>query len=269
MKMFRNLSIFVLAFLSILVVSFYGCQKEGVNNAIKPQQIVETRGVCTDPIFPAITKNMQGRDLKNLRLFDYRYAVALYRFHVKIYGNFSIRLNKAGIPLSISTADLNTWGLSDIVGIIDTKTIDGILRQQFLREDGWTAVKNFLDAGFLNIDDDKRTRVINRANTWEGASNEGSYTIFFASGNSYSGKGDKSRCLKSSLYRCGINAMDTPIIADSQPAALNFSTTYERQAYKEEAIRMYISGYEAKNNAGNTYNINNSPGKNHIIKDGY
>jgi hypothetical protein len=30
MKMFRNLSIFVLAFLSILVVSFYGCQKEGV-----------------------------------------------------------------------------------------------------------------------------------------------------------------------------------------------------------------------------------------------
>jgi hypothetical protein len=28
MKMFRNLSIFVLAFLSILVVSFYGCQKE-------------------------------------------------------------------------------------------------------------------------------------------------------------------------------------------------------------------------------------------------
>jgi hypothetical protein len=28
MKLFRNLSIFVLTFLSILVVSFYGCQKE-------------------------------------------------------------------------------------------------------------------------------------------------------------------------------------------------------------------------------------------------
>jgi hypothetical protein len=49
MKLFRNLSIFVLTFLSILVVSFYGCQKEvaqvspkvGGNQDLK----VETRGL--------------------------------------------------------------------------------------------------------------------------------------------------------------------------------------------------------------------------------
>jgi hypothetical protein len=121
-----------LAFLSILVVSFYGCQKEVVNNATKPQQIVESRGACTDPIFPSISASMTNRDLKGLRLFDYRYAVA-----------------------------------------------------------------------------------------------------------------------------------------DSQPAAVNFSATYVKQAYKEEAIRMYISGYESKYNAADTYNVNNSPGKKYITGDGY
>jgi hypothetical protein len=57
MKMFRNLSIFVLAFLSILVVSFYGCQKEGAQVSPKVGGTVdlqvETRG--SEPVFFSIS----------------------------------------------------------------------------------------------------------------------------------------------------------------------------------------------------------------------
>jgi hypothetical protein len=48
MKLFRNLSIFVLTFLSVLVVSFYGCQKEvaQVSPKVGGQDLkVETRGL--------------------------------------------------------------------------------------------------------------------------------------------------------------------------------------------------------------------------------
>jgi hypothetical protein len=62
MKMFRNLSIFVLAFLSILVVSFYGCQKEGAQVSPKVDGTadlqVETRG--GEPLFFSIYPEFHG-----------------------------------------------------------------------------------------------------------------------------------------------------------------------------------------------------------------
>jgi hypothetical protein len=68
MKMFRNLSIFVLAFLSILVVSFYGCQKEGaqvsqkVTNTEQNLQVELRAAHCGGEITPVQATFASGKD---------------------------------------------------------------------------------------------------------------------------------------------------------------------------------------------------------------
>jgi hypothetical protein len=113
---------------------------------------------------------------------------------------------------------------------------------------------------------------------WDGVSGTvGSYSIIHSNQWDYSGKGPLSRGQQSCTENCiGTqkfnkqfwNSIDQPALnADHEPAA-NFAANSDRQAFKEEAIRMFIFG-GTRSTRSNTYNEINSPGLGYINTDGF
>ena len=86
----------------------------------------------------------------------------------------------------------------------------------------------------------------------------GSYTIYFESGRTYSGKGPITRA-RTSAKEKELAHGDTVVEIEFMPA------TSHRQAFKDEHLRIIENGGPKANS---NYNVINSPGKKYWIQDG-
>jgi hypothetical protein len=272
---------FIVSFLLLNLTIFSGCQKQDI---VSPNQsfinvdagIVIDVQAC-DPTFPTITSSSS--------LFKYRYGIALYRYYAKIYLDYKIRATAAlnsnpNAVVTVTLSDLVRLGLKEISPALTTSpdNLSSLAYEHFkgTQRSPWEIVKALLEA-CKSFPIFTQQAIVSKANGWgdsvpinASVNVEGSYTIVFDNpvGWTYSGKGGGAqgvtgRCIVSANSRCG----NLPTIADAQKAAILSNFTLDRQAYKEEAVRMYIGGFLTKDSPGNTLNNIQSPGVGYIEAD--
>jgi hypothetical protein len=278
---------FIVSFLLLNLTIFSGCQKQ---NIISPNQsfqsvnvdaeIVSDAQAC-DPSFPTITSSST--------LFKYRYGVSLYRFYARIYLDYKRRADmtppRAISTIKVEVSDLVRLGLKEISPAAASTIIDdGAINLSRIcyenyrgtQRNSWEMLKVLVDL-CINYPLSTQQAIVTKANGWgdsvpvnSSANIEGSYTIAFSSptGYTYSGKGGGiqgvvGRCKESANARCS----NSPTIADAQKAATLSNFSLEIQAFKEEAVRMYVAGFLAKDDPGSTFNNIQSKGVGYINTD--
>jgi hypothetical protein len=284
MKMFRNLSIFVLAFLGILVVSFYGCQKEVAQVSPKVSNVqdlqVELRA-CDQPTYISPLVATQP-------LFKYRFAAACYRVFARSYQDFHSRSN-GNLPAKFFSSDLVRLNISEAQPII-VPLVSAIKKVEYGSNDkAWDAVTQFITDANATMNNGQKETLTRKMNTFDDSSSGfGTYSILFTNGWDYVGKsvvkGDlltrviasstKENCPGSTKMNTNFNGGkdNPPIVADTQYAESVGGSTSSRQAFKEEAVKMFVGNYNLLGKAGTvrtTYNEIASPGVNFIKTDGF
>jgi hypothetical protein len=261
----KRIQIFLAFFLMLFVFSCQNVQ-EGISPVEKTTTGNQRVAACIPSNFyPAITTSSD--------LFNYRYSVALYRYYVKIYGDYASRKfvaeGKRPIPVvDITVSTINGLGLSEVSSLIND--ISTPIKVQYIdKSKAWDNVIAFIAAGD-GLPTSTKQAIVNKANAWDGTGTDGSYTIIFQNPDPlknqkiYSGKGGgQTRCEISANSRCP----QIPLRADFQSAAVDFSTTTTREAFKEEAIRMRRDGFGTFNDL--SVNVIQSPGYGYILSDGY
>lgn len=262
------------------IVSFTSCKKEEEGINVKEKLASSRIAACTLPtnFFPA-NASTTGSDL-----FKYRYGVALYRYFVKLTTDYNRQESQdnGNLPRrprpSVGEAVTNT-GLTELNSVI-TSLAPYIKKTS--GTDQWASTTAFIDiVTNANLPLATQQAIVNKANAYDGNTDVGSYSIIFNTPSSgggsfvYSGKGGgTARCIASAstTARCAQN----PLRADFQKASVLYvSFSYIqpqtlRQAFKEESVRMYQSGFANSNLVNDdNYNLNQSPGKNYIIADGF
>jgi hypothetical protein len=261
---------------------YISCQKEPVPTTTVSQLTEETEVVCrscstlvnntTD--FPTPTTNTIAGNPYN-RTTGLLYKPRLYVAYYRLYIN--LRSSWTSISDQIDQNELATKSkLNPNATLPNMTLINGAFSAANGQSTDWLKVTEFmkyLDNNFQNSDDDK---VYNRSkDAWDvpfdAADTTGSYTIIFASGKTYVGKDKITRAQTSSNSVCSANSMDNPTKADDEYA---YSKTYrptgvsnDRQAFKEEAVRIYARNLLLVPNYSVSYNAINSPGIGYINTD--
>jgi hypothetical protein len=253
----KKIQVFIALFISVLVFS---CQDNsnqispnGGNNRKAPTSVnsINQDVTACNPTYPSIN---------GTALYDYHLAVSLYRAFANIYGDYKLR--KQSNPNAVvngTTLSALGWGMIPATSMGVTAT-----------SPGWPNVTSFISTGLTALSATAKNQVITKADAWNTSGTYGSYTITFLAGTVYCGKGGGvTRCNQSANERCSA----TPQIAEYQNSGTGYyivfgsGTTDERQAFKEEAVRMYKGGFGTSSN--NTLNTIQSPGVGYINADGY
>jgi hypothetical protein len=239
----KRIQIFLAFFLMLFVFSCQNVQ-EGISPVEKTTTGNQRIAACIPSNFyPAITSSSA--------LFKYRYAVALYRYYSRIYSDYQVRESSSSTPPQITTSDLSRLQVSEV-----TTTMANLAKSAYFNPSvRWTKLTEFIDAG-NNLPTSTQQAIVNKGNTWDGTTTTyGSYTIIFqtpVNGQTiYSGKGGgTTRCEQSANARCS----GVPLIADYQKTSASYVYPFvtptpveQRQAFKEEAVRMYQSGFQNSN----------------------
>jgi hypothetical protein len=262
------------------MVASFSCNKdttienENQHSSLNLQAQARNSLACPVPTFTVPATNSGSTYAAGSKLYKARLGVAEYRLwqKVKTLSQFNAStLSSIGLPSSLANATFALKMQKAIAVSANKPTAYERLISffTFLHTNSTGAT---LTVSEMNI-------LYNYSNSnWDGVSGTvGSYSIIHSNQWDYSGKGPLSRGQQSCTENCiGTqkfnaqfwNSIDQPALnADHEPAA-NFATNPDRQAFKEEAIRMFVFG-GTRSTRSNTYNEINSPGLGYINTDGF
>ena len=123
--------------------------------------------------------------------------------------------------------------------------------------------KNYIQSFFAAIQEKQALKAKAKELTTEIENNksDGSYTIYFSSGKTYSGKGPLKRAIDSAV-REGFEHGTSPLAIDWTPAPS------KREAFKQEYIRIQKNGGpQGRLENGKNYNMIQSPGEKYFYED--
>lgn len=205
------------------------------------------------------------------KLYKLRQGVALYRCFTRMYSFYA--KNK-----SITNSDLRTLKLKDLIPFNRKKEITNFVISIYKAGNTtrrWSLFTQYLDYVVSNVYGFQAKNIYDLSNKADEYGKYGSYSIIFSKNYIYSGKGGGiDRCEKSAKSRC----KKSPLKADYQRASTKLiiksslirNPNLQRQAYKEEAVRMYLSGFRNANISNDDYyNLRQSPGRKYIMQDGF
>lgn len=266
--------LFTFFLLSFLLSTSFSCNKDTITEKEISHEKSDVQSSNERSILACPVPTFNVPAINSGKLYNARLAVAEYRLWQKVKGlsSFSATtLSGAGLPASLANATFALKMQKAIaVSISGSTTFD---RAYKFRRALHSATGATLTSTEISI-------LYNYSNSsWDGPSTTvGSYSILFTNGWDYSGKGAFERAKGSCGENCTgghklnvqfWNSMDQPATsADHQPAA-NYASNTDRQAYKEESIRIYEFGGPRNTPRANTYNEIQQSGVGYINTDGF
>jgi hypothetical protein len=273
----------IFAFMVIPLSMFYfSCQKEPIpensltvseDNEVVCRSCSTLANNTTD--FPTPTVNATAGSPYNRttgKLYKARLYVAYYRLYI------NLRSSWVSISNQVDQNELSTKSRLPNTNLPNLTLINAAFSSANSGTTDFLKVTKFADYLWTSFQPSDNDIVYNASkNYWDvpydAADTTGSYTIIFASGKTYAGKGKITRAQSSSNSVCANNAMDNPTKADHEFAYSKFyrpaGVSNDRQAFKEEAVRIYARNGLTVPSSSVSYNAINSPGIGYINTDHY